>query len=384
MSGQPSPRIAVVAPRYPPDLGGLENYARWGVDALRRAGMDVVVVSTHRGKGTLVGEFDGVPVIRLRAPLVVSNTPISPFWFRQLRRIFRERRIDAVVAHSPVPGLADMAVLASGPRPVVFTYHSGSMVKGVGGIVDALLRGYERTMLPWIFRRAERLVAVSPVSMAHHTGRAEMITPGVDTEVFHPDDSPSGDSAPRRADVVFVGRIEAESRWKGIDTLVTAFAAVADRVPQATLHLVGDGNDVERLQGMVADLGLSDRVVWHGALGHESVAEVLRGAGVTVLPSLTESESFGMTLIEAMASGCPVIGSRIGGIPFVIRDEVDGLLVPPGDAEALAAAITRVLEDHDLAEELGRHGREAARDRWDMSLQEQRTVDIVRRALDRD
>jgi glycosyltransferase involved in cell wall biosynthesis len=84
-----------------------------------------------------------------------------------------------------------------------------------------------------------------------------------------------------------------------------------------------------------------------------------------------------------MASGCPVVGSDVGGIPFVVRDGVDGLLVPPGDADALADALGAVLTDDVRAEELGRAGREAALERWDWARQEDRTVRVVEQAARR-
>lgn len=80
-------------------------------------------------------------------------------------------------------------------------------------------------------------------------------------------------------------------------------------------------------------------------------------ATVVVLPCVTDAESFGLSLIEAMACGKPVIGSRVGGIPFVMDEGVDGLLVPPGDVGALASACLRLLDDRKLAEALGAAGR---------------------------
>ena len=87
-----------------------------------------------------------------------------------------------------------------------------------------------------------------------------------------------------------------------------------------------------------------------------------------------------MTLVEAMSTGCPVVGSAVGGVPFVVRDGVDGLLVRPGDPLALAGALRRVLTEPALAAELGAAGRQAALSRWDWVRQSERTVAVLTRA----
>jgi glycosyltransferase involved in cell wall biosynthesis len=126
---------------------------------------------------------------------------------------------------------------------------------------------------------------------------------------------------------------------------------------------------------------VADLIAWHGAVSHRELPRHYQRAGVTVLPSLTESESFGMTLVEAMASGCPVVGSAVGGIPFVVRDGIDGLLVPPAEPVALADAMAAVLSDPARAAAMGAAGREAALSRWDWSHQEERTVQVLERAV---
>lgn len=367
-------KVAVVAPWYT-QVGGMQGYARrvvrWLADSDE---FDVVVISNHRGRRTRIEHHDGVKVVLLGTWLTVSATPVNPLWWWEIRRILRRECVDVVNAHSPVPYLADMAVLAAGRRPTVLTYHAGSLVKGVGGVVDAALRTYEKWVLPRIFARVNRHIAVSPVATNLRTGRAAMISPGVDTVAFAP--PPPG--AARERSVVYVGRMERTSRWKGLDGLVDALA----RIPDATLELVGDGDAVPELRARAERLGVADRVRWHGSLAQTEVAGVLRRAGVAVLPSLTESESFGMALIEAMASGCAVVGSDVGGIPHVVRDGVDGLLVPPGDVAALARAVTEVLADPDLASRLGQEGRKAAEQTWDWTHQQERTMAELRLARD--
>ena len=239
-----------------------------------------------------------------------------------------------------MPGLADVAAFTS-PVPVVLTYHAGSLVKG-DHPVDPLLRAYERRVLPRVFARSHALVAVSPVSLAHATGRAHLIPPGVDTDLFTP---PLPGAGPRERRVLYVGRVERTSRWKGLHVLVDSLARLRTLVPDVRLEVVGDGDDVVPLQKRAAERGVADLIDWRGRIDHDALPSYYRRAGVTVLPSLTESESFGMALAEAMACGCPVVGSAVGGIPFVVRDGEDGRLVPPGDPVALADALAAMLTD---------------------------------------
>ncbi len=365
-------RVALVAPRFPPDTGGLENYVAWVAEVLQASGeYDVTVITTTEGRRTRHERHHGIPVIRLGTWLTLSNTPVNPRWWSQLRRLLVDLEIDVVNAHAPVPGLADLAAFTS-PVPVVLTYHAGSLVKGRAG-VDALLRAYERHVLPRVFDRCADLVAVSPVSLAHATGRAHLVPPGVDCDLF----APAADGQERDARVLYVGRVERTSRWKGLHVLVDALPRLRERVPAARLEVVGDGDDVPHLRSRAQRLGVADAIDWVGRVEHRELPRHYQRAGVAVLPSLTESESFGMTLTEAMASGCPVVGSDVGGIPFVVRDGVDGLLVPPGDAEALADALADVLTDPARAAALGAAGREAALTRWDWTLQRDRTLRLI-------
>ncbi|MFE5937439.1 glycosyltransferase family 4 protein [Streptomyces sp. NPDC056470] len=352
--------VAVVAPYYPPHVGGLENYAERVAQAVAEdPAMRAVVITSRTGWRTSVETDCGVPVVRLGAWARLSNTPFSPLWPLQVRRWLRRLGVDVINAHAPVPGLADVAVAVSGTHPTVVTYHAGSMLKG-SKRVDWLIRAYERHVLPRVFTHASALVAVSPVSLAFDRPGAVQITPGVDVERFTPGLPPS--TRPRT--VVYVGRLDRSSSWKGVDVLLHAFAALTADLPEARLRLVGGGDALPDHTALAERLGITDRVEFAGALTGETLLTAMREAAVLVLPSLTAAESFGMVLVEAMACGTPVIGSDAGGIPYVISDGTTGLLVPHNDPAALAAACRRVLRDGDLADRLGAAGRRCAVERY--------------------
>ncbi|MFJ8634584.1 glycosyltransferase family 4 protein [Streptomyces sp. NPDC093568] len=371
--------VAVVAPYYPPKIGGVEQYAA-RVAAAVAASDDLrpVVITTRLDGGlrTTVTTEDGIPVVRLGVWLKLSNTPLSPLWPLQLRRWLRRTRAEVVNVHAPVPGLGDLAVAVAGRRPTVLTYHAGSMHKGEAdsGTADRLIGLYERAVLPRVFARARRLVAVSPVSLADGHPHTVRISPGVDTDRFTP-----GEPASRRPrTIVYVGRMDRSSAWKGVDVLVRAFARLAREVPDARLRLVGDGDALPGLRALAAELGVADRLQTPGGLSGEALTDAVRTAAVLALPSLGEAESFGMALVEAMACATPVVGSDVGGIPHVVDEGETGLLVPPGDPDALAAACAKLLADGDLADRMGAAGRRTAEERYAWPKLTARYLDLFR------
>ncbi|MFE5937438.1 glycosyltransferase [Streptomyces sp. NPDC056470] len=353
--------VAVVAPNYPPRCGGVEHYAERVAHAVAEdpAMRAAVITASTSGWRTAVGVEHNMPVVRLGTWARHLNTPVSPLWPLQVRRWLRRLGVDVINAHAPAPGLGDLVVALSGTHPTVLTYHAGSMLQGRPK-VDVLVRAYEQHVLPRVFTHASALVASSPVSLAFDRPGAVQITPGVDVERFTPGPPPS--TRPRT--VVYVGRLDRASPWKGVDVLLHAFAALTADLPEARLRLVGGGDALPDHTALAERLGITDRVEFTGRVPGDSLLTAMREAAVLVLPSLTAAESFGMVLVEAMACGTPVIGSDAGGIPYVISDGTTGLLVPHNDPAALAAACRRVLRDGDLADRLGAAGRRCAVERY--------------------
>jgi glycosyltransferase involved in cell wall biosynthesis len=164
--------------------------------------------------------------------------------------------------------------------------------------------------------------------------------------------------------IIYTGRL---LRGKGLETLLEALAVVAPHEARARLVLVGSGagqalSVEDALRERVGGLGLSDRVVFAGRL--EDVSDALRASDVFVFPSLFEA--LGISLIEAAACGLPCIGSRTGGIVDVLGDGRAGVLVPPGDAGALADALRGLLQDPARRAALGAGARATALERFDL------------------
>jgi glycosyltransferase involved in cell wall biosynthesis len=200
-------------------------------------------------------------------------------------------------------------------------------------------------------RRALRHADGVRTISAYTTGivRAEGLEPAaefpayMDLEPFTAKPVGPPPAAPR---ALFVGVLE---RYKAFDVLADAWRLVVAEVPDAVLHVVGQGTLATVASSLVRQL--PGRVEWTPTLSTEEVSSALDAATLLVLPS--RSEGMGRVVVEAACRGRPVVGSRVGGIPDVVTDGETGLLVQPGDARALAEALVRVLRDPELAERLG-------------------------------
>jgi glycosyltransferase involved in cell wall biosynthesis len=254
---------------------------------------------------------------------------------------------------------AALALVASGyQRPyVVSTVHS-SRIRSVED------REELRRLTPCM----DRLIAVSKAIVGKiedegRTGtRVSLIYNGVDLERYDHQEpcctlrEEYGMEAGCQI-VGVVARLEAE---KGHATLLDAWPQVLRSVPGAYLLIVGEGSRREALEQQAVDLRIAHRVVFTGR--RDDMPAVTAALDVAALPSYREAQ--GLTVLEAMALGRPVVASNVGGIPEMIEDGVSGLLVPPHDAPALATAISRLLLDHSFADTIARAGHNVVRDRF--------------------
>jgi glycosyltransferase involved in cell wall biosynthesis len=161
--------------------------------------------------------------------------------------------------------------------------------------------------------------------------------------------------------ILFVGRLHPV---KGTRYLLGAMSIVRRDMPEAKLVLVGDGGEREHLENLTDDLKIRECVEFIGRVPHENVQNYMNQSDVFVLPSL--SEGFPVTILEAMACGLPVVATRVGGIPDIVEDGINGYLVDAMDQEMIAEALLKLLKDEELWEEVSNNNREKSKKyRWD-------------------
>lgn len=277
----------------------------------------------------------------------------------RLRRFLARERVAVIHAHQYGPLLyAALARLPVSRPPILFHEHGRNWPdyrRPKRVLANRLLLG-----------RSDCFVAVGEAvrrALVEFEGlpgeRVRVIYNGVDLAPFDPSRGLAAtvraeQGWPARARVVMqVARL---NRLKDHVTSMKVVARLADTEPDLRLVIVGEGEEEAALRALHAELGLGERVEFLGA--RSDVPRLLQAADAFLLTSI--SEGIPLTLIEAMASGLPCVATAVGGVPEVVADGVTGLLAPPGDVDAIAAALRRVLADGALAEGLGRAGRERA------------------------
>jgi len=176
-----------------------------------------------------------------------------------------------------------------------------------------------------------------------------------------------------------VGNVAALAWHKGQKDLVAAMRPVIDAVPEARLVIVGGGDEREPIERLVRDLGLSDRVVLTGT--RRDIPRLLTAFDLFCMPSYLEGLC--NSVLEAFAVGVPVVATRAGGLPEIVDHETTGLLAPPRDPAALAAAIVRLLSEPDLAQRVRDAGRRLVRERYGVDRMVASTEAYYRLVLDR-
>ncbi len=343
------------------NVGGITRYIGALSKSLGDRGHRVIVASE---RGGVEAQFRAIGVTHWRLPLRTSaEFSLSVFRaIQQLSAYLREEPVDVIHAHTRVGQVVADQVSRRFHIPYVTTWH---------GIYKSRLG---RRLWPCT---GERAIAISGPVRQHliqdfHVPqeRIRHIYNGVDTSHYAIPPEAAVIRAYReqwqvpegRPTIGGIGRL-ASGKVKGFDAILVAAHLLAESIPNLQVLIVGDGPRCPFLEDVARRLGIRDRVHFLGTANDIRVPLALMD--VFVFPSLWP-EAFGLTLVEAMAAGKPVVAVEVGAVPEIIRNGVDGLLVPPEDSIALFQEIALVLNDKAMACRMGRQAQARAREMFDI------------------
>ena len=363
------------------DTGGQVTYVLELSKALARRGVAVDLYTRRfESRASVEPVAEGVRIVRLPCgpDRFVIKEEMYPYWPEfadNCASFIREEKLAYQLLHSHYWDAGYVCRLLAPGLGLNFVHTSHSLgawkrerMGGDPAEMERLYRFDERIAEEKrVFAAAAGLTVTNPASVEKYkqyygfeSENMVVIPPGVNTERFHPEDDGRAVAGTERPFVFALSRIDTN---KGLDFLTGAFARVAE-VSDLALVIGGGSADprerelrvLDELKDLAALHGLADRVTFAGYVTDEDLPYFYRRARAFVLPS--KFEPFGMTALEAMACGTPVVATDAGGLARFVRDGHDALLVDPSVAEALAAAILRAATDEELAAALVAHGHE--------------------------
>jgi glycosyltransferase involved in cell wall biosynthesis len=294
-------------------------------------------------------------------------------------RLVGSGAVDVLHAHWVLPQgwVAALVGERAGGVPVLTTAHGGDLYALRASVPLALKR--------WTLQRSDRVTAVSSslkrevVALGVAEERVHVLPMGVDTKRFSPEAATTDRGLdPTGPNLLFVGRLVEK---KGARYAIEAMPQVLRHEPDARLSIAGDGPERESLERLSDDRGLQDRVTFLGAVPHDRLPALYASADVFVGPSVVEAngdtESFGVVFAEAMASGCPVVASDVGGVADLVIDGETGVLVPERDAGAIADAVVGLVRDEGRRERFSSNGVAWAQHRFDLRTTTARYGDLI-------
>lgn len=337
-------RIAMVTPVYPPYRGGIGHIAKEYTDRLIALGHTVEVFQPTvkiGNAGFFWPSFKGFDVVHLHYPFYGGAEPV-----------------------------ALLRALKLAP-PIVLSFHMDAIAPGWKGKIFDLHRRFKQ---PFVLQQASKIL-VSSMDYAEHSSlstfhdKSKIIEMpfGVDSDHFSPGQGGA------RGGLIFVGGLDSAHIFKGLPIL---FEALPKLTGDWHLSIIGEGNLRASFEAEVAASSFADRVTFLGSVDDETKANAFRAASIHLFPSTTRAEAFGIVALEAGASGIPTIASNLPGVRTVVRDGETGLLVPPSDPNALAAAIQRLLDNGDERARLGAAARKRVEREYAWSILMQRLLDV--------
>lgn len=343
-------RILYWLPAFLPDIGGIEVLSARALPHLHALGHELAVVTSFGShpETPAISTYAGLPIYRFdfRQPLADRDLPAIARLRREILALKQEFNPDLIHIHFSDPFVYfHLASHATFPCPTIVTIHMST----------AVYRGGHDTLLGKLLRSAEWITGVSQTTLdevhdlvPETRDRSSVIYNGLELPAIAPTPLPF---APPR--LLFLGRLV---DFKHCHFALETCAALQQQFPGLELLVAGDGPEKRNLLELAARLGIHDRVQFLGWVDPDQVPTLINQATVLLIPSV-QVEALPLVAIQAGQQARPVIGSRIGGIPEIIRDGQTGFIIPPNDLKALIDRTAQLLSEPERAGAMGNRAR---------------------------
>jgi len=278
----------------------------------------------------------------------IAHIPISPWLPIQVKRVLSDESFDILHIHEPFCPMLSLSMLIGSHFINVGTFHAYYSKPRAYWLCQPVFK----RLLPKLQGKIAVSQAARECVSRYFPGDYQIIPNGVDVDFFSPQVPPLEEFADSKVNILFVGRLE---RRKGLDCLLAAYSKVKKEFPNFRLIIVGTGAKLPKYKSMVEENNLTD-VVFAGFVPKKNLPRYYSSADICCFPA-TSAESFGIVLLEAMASGKPVIASNVGGYNEVLSHGEEGSIIPAKDGEALAQALLLLAQDKHLRQQMGAKGR---------------------------
>lgn len=365
-------KIIVLAPHY---NGALKKEIMGKVDVRRFVYFKPESMQKLCYGGGIIPNMKSSWLAKIQMPLLI----ISEFFASS--KIARKEKISLVHAHWILPqGFVGVFLKKLLKVPLLVTVH--------GSDLFPLKNIFYKKLQDFVFKNSDMITANSEATrnelvkrFPDYTQKIKIIPMGVDVSLFKKRNMQKPKKYGKNRILLAVGRL---SDQKGLQYLIDAMQDIRRYEPKIKLLIVGEGPYETALNEIVKSKGLEDFVEFIGSVPFSEIPRYYNFADIFVMPSLstkTGTEALGLSLIEAMASGCAVIGTNIGGIPFVIKDGYNGVLVEQKNANELAHAVITLLKDKKKSEKLGKNAAQFIRKNYSWESVAKRFIGIYKEIL---
>lgn len=308
--------------------------------------------------------------------LLTENSPIKLSYLFSLPRVKRAiKKFNPDIVHSHYATSYGLLGVLSGFKPLIIS------VWGADIFNFPHTSFLHKSIIKHILKKSSRILSTSKImkeEIKKYSTKDITVTPfGVDMEVF----KNTNQNTKTKKEIV-IGTVKMLEEKYGIDILIRAFASIKQNIPEKIkLLIVGDGTKAQAYKSLTKQLGIEREVIFTGKIPTEQVAEYHNRIDIFVAVSIEDSESFGVSVIEAMACETPVIVSQVGGLQEVVENNVSGIFVQPKNIQQTANAIISLINNPEKANQLGKNGRIRVKAMYDLQENLKTMIDVYNNVL---